>query len=413
MPIGRQNNSTSLAANDSGQSSITIPAAPFIVAVLSIIALILTGTVLLINNHAFKMLPSKAEAVQKQGNEPSFYNSKVAEDIVRAERPGAITKPLKVTPYLVAIDTNSQQLRYKFPTDQSLGRIEWQFFAPHGQAQMRQCEARGFVSIPAGALLSIEPGAALMTEPELFSGFGATELDGIWLGSPYDWNDKHIALISRLTGLRTLSLNHANVTDSCIADLNKLTRLRHLRAEFTCFTGQGLCRLKRLPELEALAYSGPGCVPFLRKMANSKSVKELKLKSCDLVDDDMKILSTIPNLTTLDLSRNPGLTDRGISCLEGLKNIRELYIDDTSVSPGCIKTLKHLSLRTLKIGSNNWTREQLVTLNDALPGCHIVKVGVGLSKTLVPAKESSLLNDVKQRDQVSEPEWQQIVRGHE
>jgi len=408
------NTHKSIGADDSVQPSRSVPVAPFVVAFLSISALLLTGAVVLINDHAFKMIPSKAKAIPKQSRDPVFFNSKVAEDIVQTDRAMAQAKPVKVNSFLYAIDINPHQLRYKFPTDQSLGRLEWLFFGPDGKAQTGHCEARGFVSIPAGALLSIQPGAALLTQPELFNGFGPNDLDGIFLYSPYEWNDKHIAAISRLTGLKSLTLNHAFVTDNSIDDLNKILELTHLRAENTGWTGQGLSKLKTLPELESLIYSGQGGVSFMKRMANSKLLKELKLESCNLLDADMKIISTIPNLTILDLSRNPELTDRGISCLEGLKNLRELYIDSTGVSPACIKTLKYLPLRILKIDIANWTREQVIMLESAIPGCHIRKVGVSLSKTLVPtAKQSSGGKKVKQQDEVFLPEWRQFVREHD
>jgi Leucine-rich repeat (LRR) protein len=227
------------------------------------------------------------------------------------------------------------------------------------------------MTVPPNGLLQLQAQKALSVEPQLFRGFGAHDLTDLTLGQGY-WNDQHITYISKLTGLRLLIIDQADVHDKSIPELNQLTNLKVLSIRGTSLTGNAVAQLKVLERLRWFGASLLDTIlPVLQKLNNSQTLEYLQLDGCKLTNDDMKAIATMSNLQQLRMSGNHQLTDSGLQLISHLRKLHTMAIDGDAVSAKCIETLKKLpSLKNLSISSDEWSKADQAKLHEALPNCH-------------------------------------------
>jgi serine/threonine protein kinase len=259
----------------------------------------------------------------------------------------------------------SEDRRFEFPKD-SLGVLNCKFSDKQnypgevevkggaaGQTDGKEAgpQAAGLVTVPARAFLKLTAGKELSKHPELFTGFGSKDLDELVLGNKHYWNNKTLHFIGLMGGVRVLRLTGLDITDDCIEDLNKISRLEWLFVDGTELTAPALTKLKRLRDLVYL--SAPEVLHMsevLEKMKNSTCTAYLDLQNCDINNNDMKAIGTILTMQNLLIGRNKSITDEGLSSIASFKELKQLEIHGTGVSHACIATLKKLpKLRTLKI----------------------------------------------------------------
>jgi serine/threonine protein kinase len=291
-------------------------------------------------------------------------------------------------PYRQSPDPNPGWHRFKFPQDESLGKFTWTF--EPGASHLKDCDpnqqAQGLVDVPPKALVQLTAMEAVAARPKLFSGFGASDLDGLTLDSKAKWDKRHTNYIGKLTGLCYLNINHSKTYNDCIADLNKLSKLRTLQIRDTEITGTGVGDLNMLPNLEHFETSGTEPLSAaLQRMVNSQNIKHLVVDECQLTDKDMNLIGTMSNLEVLSVKDNEKITDHGLKAISTLKKLSNLTIDDTYLTTDCIATLKAMTaLKTLNIKWKTWRPEDQERLSKALlPHCHVVGIkgvfGIGAS----------------------------------
>jgi hypothetical protein len=261
---------------------------------------------------------------------------------------------------------NASKLEWRhflFPKDEPIGTLHW---IVNGIRSPKNVSAMGAVNVPPQSQLELTADETLSKQPELFYGFGANDLTAITLKREFSWNDKHIACIGRLTGLRSLTIGDVEFTDKCIDDFNKLNQLEALELDSTNLSDATLAKLKVLRRLRHL--SVPGISPIsttLKLLKDSDRINMLGIERCHPTENDLKIVATMSNLNHLFLNNNPGITDKDLAYIGSLRKLDSLSIDGTGVSPGCIKTLKKLPLLDkLSIDSGVLTSADKAQLNE-------------------------------------------------
>jgi hypothetical protein len=190
----------------------------------------------------------------------------------------------------------------------------------------------------------------------------------------FNWNEKHFAQISRLTGLNQLRVEDSTLNDDIFDKLNNLPKLIHFLIPDCQTTAQNILRLKRLDQLYGFNADGiEDIAPVVERLKDSTQLHNLSLKSCNLNNQDLKNISTITSLDHLEIGQNPSITEAGLEYLTKLPKLDELEIEGIHFDRKCIATLqKFKSLKNhLRISSDDWTAADQAALKNALPGCPI------------------------------------------
>ncbi len=77
----------------------------------------------------------------------------------------------------------------------------------------------------------------------------------------------------------------------------------------------------------------------LNHVAALFSLRKLNVAQTQATDNGVQYLSSLPHLESLDLSGNLGITDAAIPFLEKLPQLREVFLDGTSVTAEGLKRL--------------------------------------------------------------------------
>lgn len=147
---------------------------------------------------------------------------------------------------------------------------------------------------------------------------------------------KGLSALSELTSLKTLCLDDADIKDSYLAKLYKLSSLRTLLLDNNEELSQSAVNeLKaKLPDC-TVSFTPVVVTLELGGKTFKSDVTELSLVGCNITD--ISVLARCTALKTLDLSDNP-INDA--SALYGLTSLRELYISGTNLTPDQIAELE-------------------------------------------------------------------------
>lgn len=137
--------------------------------------------------------------------------------------------------------------------------------------------------------------------------------------------------ISRLTGLRILSLSQTGVTD---AQMHRLKPLQSLRALEFCqessIKNAGLAVLKDLPALEYLDLDTATTDVGFKHLGQLQNLRWLRLRTGRTWGPGLAELAKLPRLERLCLWGTTGISDRQVSYLEGLTRLKSLTLWGTS-----------------------------------------------------------------------------------
>ena len=275
----------------------------------------------------------------------------------------------------------SEDGRYKvftFPHDYSLGTLGY------GPVAKLKVAARGEVKIPATETLVFIPNNAFLSHPQFLRNFlpndltyidfkesGVTDskLDQYKVTARARLRDEELIYCKYLTGLSGLGLKNCKVTDAGMEYIKDLP-LSDLNLDGTEVTSAGLKKLRNLHKLVFLrACNLQDGGEILKALAGSTRMTYLAVTATNLKDEDLKPLSTMPNLESVNLSYNPGITDKGLKYIEQMKNVKSIAIELTSVTAdAALKSFKKMNLKYRpRVSSRLWTQKQIQDLETTWP----------------------------------------------
>lgn len=132
--------------------------------------------------------------------------------------------------------------------------------------------------------------------------------------------------ICRLTGLQVLALHGTGITPKGVEKLKALRGLRALELHDERISNQGLAVLKDLPALEYFDMSPGTTDAGLKHIAQAKSLRWLRLSMDRIWGPGLSELAQLPHLERLSLWGGARVTDRHISFLEGLTQLKSLTL---------------------------------------------------------------------------------------
>lgn len=168
----------------------------------------------------------------------------------------------------------------------------------------------------------------------------------------------------RLQKIKTLSLEHNNVTDAGLEELCEIASIEILNLAFCHFTDKGLqhlpkLKLKRL-ELENCANITDGACVHVGAI---KTLEKLSLRSNKIGDKGVAQLTQLQNLNYLDLSLCKQISDKGLEHVVELQNLEQLGLqylkrvtDEGVVQIEQLSNLVKLNLSGTKVSKNTALR---------------------------------------------------------
>jgi hypothetical protein len=139
---------------------------------------------------------------------------------------------------------------------------------------------------------------------------------------PSPLRDTDIDVIAQFRSLDTLDVSGTPIDDDGVKKISNCQKLIVLSLEATNVTDAGLRFLLPLDHL-----------------------RDLRLQNTHVSDAGVRELATLTQLRVLDVSRNPGVTDRSISSLGQFAGLQYVNLSGTSVTAGAVHRLRTLRPR--------------------------------------------------------------------
>lgn len=213
--------------------------------------------------------------------------------------------------------------------------------------------------------------------------------------------DGDMQCLEGLPDIRVLKLSGTSITDQALVHMSGLRKLEELTLNGTSIEGPGLAHLQHLPRLEDLELSGTRITDDgLDQIAAPQSLSTINLDSTSVSDAGLAYLQHANRLTVVSLLhtnvRGPGLRhlngarievlllahtpveEEGLSCLAEWPNLRELWLEHSSLNDAGLERLKTLThLKTLRLSwvahrSSNISVDAARRIEQALPNTEVV-----------------------------------------
>lgn len=269
----------------------------------------------------------------------------------------------------------------EFPTTTSFGTI----VIRQSSIESLTVQARGRVFIPSGSLTFFTPNKSFFLMPSIASKWPADAFSVITLHLfSIDENEDNLVSealksLSHLTELLVLDLDRAEITDAGLCSVNHFQKLQSLSVALTGTKGRFLENCSSLKNLERLSLSTNSIdVKYLSYLKCFPKLRSLNLVHTKLTNSGLRHISNCKNLETLLIGTNSEITNTGIKELKTLKQLKELDVRETAVTPQGVLVLKGIPLQRLRISSNCVSAADKKLLQAAFPGLELVST--------VPAK---------------------------
>ncbi|HEY1602320.1 MAG TPA: hypothetical protein VGG64_22150 [Pirellulales bacterium] len=183
-----------------------------------------------------------------------------------------------------------------------------------------------------------------------------------------DVDDADVAFLIPLRHLDKLELGSCPLlTDEGLAQITKISTLRHLGLRNGAFTDHGLVHLQKLTELTSLvlgeAFYPDGAVNIsdigLRHLSCLTKLESLELSSTKLTGAGLSDLASLTRLTALRL-KCPLLSDRELPRIVSMKSLQSLVLEQSQIAGPGLASLAGLSkLSLLSLHGYNITDEAI------------------------------------------------------
>ena len=147
--------------------------------------------------------------------------------------------------------------------------------------------------------------------------------------------DDVLADLRGQSGIKTLHLGGATVTDKGLASVAELTDLRELAIWWaTKISDAGVAHLGRLPRLRMVDISNSSLTDEgVKHLASLPALEELSIEGKSFTDQSLLDLSRSSRLKSLTLRGDTSaITDKGLAPLGKLKGLKRLYLQNSKIS---------------------------------------------------------------------------------
>jgi hypothetical protein len=163
--------------------------------------------------------------------------------------------------------------------------------------------------------------------------------------------------ISRLTGLRTLTLDGTDADDRDVEFIStRMPSLQSLNLGYTKITDKGLASIAKMRSIRSLSFQKDAITAKgLTHLAQNPALAEIDFNATDINDDALRVLSKMSSLSVLNFAKTK-ISDKGLSHLRTLPSIRKLDLSGTLVTDAGVRdvlakleNLEELNLSATKV----------------------------------------------------------------
>lgn len=286
--------------------------------------------------------------------------------------------------------------RFDFPEEQPIGQIR----ATTGFLHLVPKDGKLHTSISAEKVVNLQPfipfdlnidGYVLEQSPHILKHFRPDEIRMLSLHRAI--SNSSLQYLSGLKSVKKLELAYAELPDADLKYVDQLPNLTGLNVSGSEFSGTAVARVQRLNRLKELSVSEitNGIHQLLNQLEGQTELGGLSVRQCKLTDRDLESIVKIPNLHYLDLTDNPGITDRGVSLLPSLSQLNEVRLEGCTVTPHSIPALQAIKhLVGLALDFHKWSPDHQTRLQQATKRAWPVRLETKGAK-LPPGSEDSEL----------------------
>lgn len=194
-------------------------------------------------------------------------------------------------------------------------------------------------------------------------------------------NLKLVAKIKTLKSIHsTLSFDH--VANEELAAIASIKTLESISLDCCKFTGSDLKKLSTLPNLTKIQLTDSTIDDNAAKgLGTIKTLTTLKIHGNQFSDAGMKSICNLTSLTSLNLAKNiddrqggkaATITDAGVGWLKGLKQLKTLNLSGNQITDGSLKTIQGMkTLERVNLSDTKLTAAGEAKLKEALPDCWV------------------------------------------
>ena len=185
-------------------------------------------------------------------------------------------------------------------------------------------------------------------------------------------SDDDLRTLENEDALKVLDLSNNNITDAGLAYVGQTTQLEALYLSGNLLSEKGIAHLKGLHNLESLGLGSEVTNTALVHLAGLTKLKWLGLEWGKFNDLGLESLEQMKGIEVLDLRKVSGVNGSGFVYLKQMTNLRELWLQNTSVTDESLVHLEGLTnLQRLDLTYTRVTEQGVSNLKAKLPNCEV------------------------------------------
>jgi len=268
------------------------------------------------------------------------------------KRPASSAVETGKQPYFSEISKDGKSRLFKFP-EKSIGDM---------MVDEKIIPARGNVSLPINQLVIFRPAAIYLDSPLLLQRFRPEELYGLHLIDEVRTSIDVLKILPVFKNLHNLQVA-IDVDDRALPYIDQLPQLQVLDVSNTHITGDGISRLKQLPNLYYLDCSAIDHLEPLMKMLPTTRLQSFTCESAHLKEEDLKMIGQVKTLVELNLRGNEGIDDKALLQIRNLKEMKTLSLGICPITAKSIPVLTGFKkLERLQLSKSSFNEKQIEQL---------------------------------------------------
>ena len=284
------------------------------------------------------------------------------------KEPGASLK--LTTPFATVRKVKGRKIvTFDFPKDVLIGKI-YSYNLDTGK--YRIVPAKGRLTYDKGERLCLIPSRIIGKYPQYLKRFPPDVLSGIRLNENSE-SDQILEFCTIIPGIDYLELHRThNLTNKCIASLNKFTELKEFNGYHSTIDGIALARANCWDKIEKFKFShARNITPMLVKLKDSKNLETLDVHQSNLNYQDYKAISDLASLLELRFESDP-MTLNELKLLANLPKLETIELDNCGLTEEAIPILRQFkALKTLRMGPHKTFVKLWGKFKAGLPGVDV------------------------------------------